>query len=136
MSKNLSNTALSIQTSGIGYRNDFLFSGEDYYLTHVLEYELNELGNQDILHYTQTKSIQEILTYVDLKLPNHDELFAYWFTSKKGVIDLYDGGFGEPITEFELPNKYIILSDLDEDGLMIVSETPKSALNQTITKNP
>lgn len=126
-----SKTAQKIIDSNIGYRNDTLFSGDDYLIQETLKFEIYELDNDDILDYLNVDGINDVLDYIDKHLPHHKELYAYWFTSKDAVQKLYAGDT-EPISEFKLPQKYLILSDLDDEGILIVSETPKSELEQSI----
>lgn len=127
----LSQTANVIKLSNIGYRNDYLFSGEDYLIEEVLDFEINELYNHDIFEFTGLSKISEILIYAHNKLNTKARLYGYWMTSRDGVIHNYANGDNQTvITQFTLPKDYIILSDLDDEGVLIISETPKSLLLQ------
>lgn len=132
MNQLLSATATQIIDDNIGYRNDNLYSGEDYTIEDVLNYEYNELGNEDILDYTNSQDGNDVLQFIakqfNLTLPFTQPIYAYWFTLKDAVIELYNGNI-EPITAFTLPNQYVIISDLDRDGVLIASPTPKSKLS-------
>lgn len=129
----LSDTAKQIQQSNIGFRNDFLFSGDDYLIQEVLKYEIYELNNDDILDFLNVDGINDVLKYIKEYFKTNSPIYGYWFTSKAGVKSSYAGDT-EPISKFNLPEKYLILSDLDSDGILIASETPKSELKQTIIK--
>lgn len=126
-------TAAEIIATNIGYRNDALFSGDDYLIHDVLDWEMHELQNTDILDYLNLSHFDDVIDYVKQHFGT-DEVYGYWFTTKQNVIDLYHGDT-EDMTQFELPSDYLILSDLDDDGILIVSQTPKSALEQHIIVN-
>lgn len=132
MNQLLSATATQIIDDNIRYRNDNLYSGEDYTIEDVLNYEYNELGNEDILDYTNSQDGNDVLQFIakqfNLTLPFKQPIYAYWFTLKDAVIELYNGNI-EPITAFTLPNKFVIISDLGRDGVLIASPTPKSKLS-------
>ena len=126
-----SETAKQIQKTNIGFRNDYLFSGEDYPIHEVLKHEIYELDNDDILEFLKVDDINDVLDYIHKTFTTKAPLYGYWFTSKHGVESSYAGDT-EPITKFYLPEKYLILSDLGTDGILIVSNTPKSKLKQEL----
>ena len=127
----LSETAQKIKKKNIGYRNDRLFSGDDYLIEDVLDNEINELCNEDIFEFTSLSTIPEILDYIHNNLSTSKNLYGYWMTTKEGIIENYPNGDNQTIiTQFTLPDKYLILSDLMDEGILIVSETAKSLLMQ------
>lgn len=131
MYPSLSSTAIQIIDDNIGYRNDNLYSGDDYTIEDVLNYEYNELGNEDILDYTNSQDgndvLQSVVKHLHMTFPLTQPIYAYWFTIEDAVIELYNGNI-EPITAFKLPSQFVIISDLDRDGILIASPTPKSKL--------
>lgn len=136
----LSHNATQIMTSRIGYRNTDLFDGADYTAEEAFKYETSELGNSDIIdfikeHYdvniTSGKSFSKWLHSIK-QFSQKSELFLYWFTSRQDVFTLYNrSNKAEPIQQFILPQDSLLVSDLDIDGIAIVSASPLSSLSQT-----
>lgn len=136
----LSYNATQIMTSRIGYRNTELFDGSDYTAEEAFKYETSELGNSDIIdfikeHYdiniTSSKSFLKWLHSIK-QFSKKSELFLYWFTSRQDVFALYNrSNKAEPIQQFILPQDSLLVSDLDIDGIAIVSASPLSSLYQT-----
>ena len=130
----LSPDARDIITHNIGYRNDDLFDGDDHLLPDVLAFEINELENEDILDFTDSQDGNDVINIANAWYGEDTPVYAYWFATLPNVRKLYTSHFEdddptivEPITAFELPEKYIVISDLDQDGMCIMSPTPKSA---------
>lgn len=130
----LSSEAREIITHNIGYRNDDLFDGDDHLLPDALAYEINELENEDILDFTNSQDGNDVINIANAQYGEDTPVYAYWFATLSNVRELYTSHFEdddpiivEPITAFELPEKYIVISDLDQDGICIMSPTPKSA---------
>lgn len=130
----LSNEIKTIIKNKIGYRNDYLFDGDDFLIMDVIAHEEKELGNTDITEFIKSqynikpKNIKPWLeSNFNIKV---DKLYGYWLAPKSG-IDLYiDFPETDLITEIKLPKEYIVLSDLKCDGCLIVSPTPKSELTE------
>lgn len=129
----LSPEAREIITQNIGYRNDELFDGNDHLLPDVLAFEINELENEDILDFTNSQDGNDVINIANARFGENTPVYAYWFATLRNVRELYstpledDPTIAEPITAFELPEEYIVISDLDQDGICIMSPTPKSA---------
>lgn len=133
----LSKLTQNIVDTNIGYRNDYLFDGNDFLIMDVIEYEKNELGNDDIHDFIKSQyniKPKDIKAWLESKFNTKvDKLYGYWLSSKLG-IDTYIDSFDDLITEIPLPDKYIILSDLGNDGCLIVSPKPKSELTENAKK--
>ena len=137
MNSNLTLTAKNIVQSNIGFRNPYLFDGEDHSAKDAYEYETIELQNDDIQDFIKNQynvTITSSETFDDWlhnlkQFSQKAELFLYWFTSQQAVYDLYSGT--EETIQYTLPNNYIIVSDLGPDGSAIVSNEPLSSLQQT-----
>lgn len=132
--KYLSNTAKEIINSNKGYRNNSLYDSGVTCLRDIMEFEINELENEDILDtvsllYPQAflqpdkyLNIDNILAFVQEKLDaDSDDLKGIWLTSKDGVKRNYLNHNEETeISYVDLTNKdYIILSDMDDMGILI-----------------
>lgn len=136
----LSYNATQIMISRIGYRNTELFDGADYKDEEAFKYETSELGNSGIIdfikeHYdvniTSSNAFSKWLHSIK-QFSQKSELFLYWFTSKQDVFELYNrSNKAEPIQQFILPQDSLLVSDLDIDGIAIVSASPLSSLSQT-----
>lgn len=131
----LSPEARDIIAHNIGYRNDQLFGGDDHLLPDVLAFEINELENEDILDFTDSQDGNDVMNIANAWFGENTPVYAYWFATLPNVREFYtthlededDQTINEPITAFELPEEYIVISDLDQDGMCIMSPTPKSA---------
>lgn len=130
----LSNTAAQIVAANTGYRNDFLFDGDDHQILAVIAYEHAELGNDDIFNFIKKSYHIDIVKQPDAfkiwlaKVFQTDvnNLFGYWLTSQESCLDLYVDTLDDEITKLTLPNDYLILADLSVDGCLIVTNQPKS----------
>lgn len=138
----LSNTAAQIVAANKGYRNDFLFDGDDHHILDVISYENDELGNADIsdfikkvYHIDIVNNPDDFKTWLENVFQTSiDKLFGYWLTSKDSCIALYTDTLDDEITKLTLPSDYLILSDLSVDGCLIVTNQPKSANENVQTK--
>lgn len=133
----MSNVQDVIVASNIGYRNPFLFDGNDHTAFNAYQFDTIELKNTDISEFVATHHHQTITSpqsfenwlYSLKQFSANAELFLYWFTTRDNVIKLYSGD--ESLVEYQLPENYIVISDLGPDGIGIVSDTPLSALTQS-----
>ena len=97
MNSNLTLTAKNIVQSNIGFRNPYLFDGEDHSAKDAYEYETIELQNDDIQDFIKNQynvTITSSETFDDWlhnlkQFSQKAELFLYWFTSQQAVYDLY-----------------------------------------------
>lgn len=62
--------------------------------------------------------IEQILNFVQ-RVIGSKEATGLWLTTFKNVINRY-GGNSEDIDEYSLPDRFIVLSDLDNDGALLV----------------
>lgn len=140
----LSPIANTILSTHIGYRNTDLFDGSDYTAQNAYNHETEELGNNDIPDFVNTHYGVNITSGLEFEkwlqsqkqFGANTELFLYWFTSYDNVFEIYNlKDVNEPIQRFTLPEDALIVSDLNNDGLAIVSATPLSELNQTNVEN-
>lgn len=142
MKSKLSKTAAQIVATNNGYRNDFLFDGNDHRILDVISYEHAELGNDDIFdfvkkiyHINIIKHPDEFNTWLETIFQTSvDHLFGYWVTTKDSCISLYTDALDDEITKLTLPTNYLILSDLSIDGCLIVTDQPKSDNESVPTK--
>lgn len=138
----LSKTATQIVTANTGYRNDFLFDGDDHQILAVIAYEHDELGNDDVFDFVKKIYHIDIVKHPDefkawlekVFQTNVTNLFGYWLTSEDNCIELYTDALDNEITKLTLPTNYLILSDLSIDGCLIVTDQPKSATESVPTK--
>ena len=130
----LSNTTAQIVAANTGYRNDFLFDGNDHQILAVISYEHDELGNDDIFNFIKKSYHIDIVKHPDefkswlekVFQTSVNNLFGYWLTSQDSCLDLYADTLNDEITKLILPNDYLILADLSVDGCLIVTNQPKS----------
>ena len=133
--KKLSDTAIAIIRSGIGYRNDNISSGVTK-LSKIIDYELYELFNVDIIETLKKwnpdfkipwyrSKLSAILSFISHKLNcKKRDLKGVWLTTKECCKILYCNGEEERnnITEVNLNkicNRYMIISDLGSDGILV-----------------
>lgn len=140
----LSPIATTILSTHIGYRNTELFDGTDHTAQEAYRYEIEELGNNNIPCFINVYYGVNITSELEFEKWLHSqkqfgtntELFLYWFTSYNDVFELYNNeDADQPIQRFTLPDDALIVCDLNNDGLAIVSATPLSELNQTNVKD-
>lgn len=135
----LSKTAQILLQNNGGWRNDLLFSSDDYTITDCLNYENNELGNEDVVDFIQQlpgkdnrsltdmdMAIAAVETFISQQHLNN--LYGWWLTTKAACQEIYQDEPDEPLSQYQLPqavwSKTLILSDLSTDGLLIA--TPDS----------
>lgn len=134
--KKLSNVAISILDSGVGYRNDNISSGV-INLDKIVKHELYQLYNFDIID-TLKKIYPEfkipwytisipfaILSFIANKLNcKKKDLKGVWLTTKEWCKILYCNSKEERdnITEVNLDKickRHMFISDLGPDGVLI-----------------
>lgn len=123
-----SSTLQEMKQTRVGYRND-AYGTEVYPLREIIQFEIEELGNGDIVDFLQQSgyqladpsTIQEIF-YIIMQIAQSsiDQLFGLWLSSKKGVTEWYDGKNG--MTAYQLPSDAFPISDLGEQGILWVSK--------------
>ena len=129
----LTPTAQEIQTTGIGYRYEGISSGT-YPIEQSLLFEVEELCNEDAFETTKNlyglnfKNTKEITNWVYSLFSGVKTVWGLWVSTKIGVEQNYiskpDYECG-PVTilRYTLPDKRLILSDLDADGVWFALET-------------
>ena len=130
-----SKTCEQLLNDGFGYRNDDISTTTSTTpLWEILEYEINELGNDDVFDYLQSLgmnfiSVDEVINYIynTLHLPYRTPLYGMWLTTKENVLDFYHNGENNEITisKYSIPENALIISDLDCDGILFVLCKPK-----------
>lgn len=123
-----SETAIEILTNGFGYRDDN-YSGQGIEdLESIVKYEVLELQNRDILYTCRklyaldydmrnlNKSIEVVLNFF-YSFYESKILYAKWLTLEKYVVYLY----GKNISKYQIPKDSLIVSDLNIDGILFVS---------------
>ena len=125
-----SETCLKMIQSKIGYRDDTAYNSGICNFSDILSYEVFELGNEDILRMfknfyglkinlrNKKKSIEKILNFCYNRY-NSKVLYAKWLTTKENVLELY----GNTISEYAIPDDFLVASDLEKDGVLFVSKT-------------
>lgn len=109
----------------IGFRTDDTYKPK-YSFRDMLEYEINELGNEDIfltikeLYNKEMKSINDIIKFCQDEL-NSDKLPYKWLcvdlnTAKK--LYYYEG---LELYLVQVLSPYLVISDLGSEGLLVVS---------------
>ena len=130
-------------TANKGYRTESYSGSRIRKLENVIYFELG-MGNSDILTFIQ-QNIQDIDFPLDLdaeeasflilenrsyyeekiqeviqnQLPG-ENYTALWLTSKDNAVHRYNDGSVEGIEEYVLPNEFVVISDLGEDGALFV----------------
>lgn len=129
----LSTETRKILTSKKGYRNDEFFGDRVLDLYDIIQYEIIELGNEDIpdtllntqpefQNYIKDGSLEELAksccVFLKEKYPRYKT--GLWLATKEAVQTLYRGT--ENISEYHIPAEYIVLSDLGFDGCLLAFE--------------
>lgn len=140
--KNLSTTAKRVQTLGVGYRYEGISTGV-YRIEDCLRFEVEELGNEDVfetlnkLYNINTNDIEKVIKWV-YSMFKERNIYGLWVSTKIGVeknyIDENEYSCG-PVTllKYKLPQKGLILSDLDDQGVWFaISEHPDKLLYQEV----
>ena len=131
----LSNTAQSLIKNGCGYRNIEVYGSGVVDYEEIIKFETLELGNDDIfdtclelynIGYNTNGLMEEKEEDIERRIEenikhwkNHfqaDKLYGLWLTTEEAVEELYEG---DPV-EFTIPAGAVIVSDLDEEGILLV----------------
>lgn len=136
---------INLFANGVGYRNDEFGAPRSYRAVDVLAFEYEDLGNTDILdtiYNLQTLDIdlsQEILVedydtayekLVDYLSENYTKYYAFWLCDtienviKSGYHNA-DMTHGVEITSYMVEDNCVILSDLGEQGILIMTKLPQ-----------
>lgn len=136
--KLLSGTAKRLLKNNTGYRNETI-SGGEFFLHDVLNYEIEELGNTDIFQTVNLLYGIKFNTHYDIaywatNMLNSSVAYGLWLTSKQGVKQWYSYDGSKTMTEYKLPDRYIILSDLNSEGVLFAIPCSKIFLNHKVVK--
>lgn len=110
-----------------GYRNESCYGSGIRDLYEIIEFEMDELENEDIPDYIKKNygytgrddSSEDVISFLKENLPEHK--YGLWLASKEAVKRLYDGS-EENIVEVKIPNDAVIVSDLGFDGFLIATK--------------
>ncbi len=137
-----SKTLSKMISQGVGYRVESYSGSKVRNLFDVVHYEIFELGNEDILDYMEKKynlkGIQlhsreffredeeaefrvarQIVDYCTFTL-GAEKVIGIWLTTLPNVKKFYKLNSDDEITKVPLDRKYMVISDLDEDGALFV----------------
>lgn len=129
----LTPTAKEIQKKGIGYRYEGISSGT-YPIEQSLLFEVEELCNEDAfetiknLYGLNFKNTKEISKWVYSLFKGAETVWGLWVSTQLGIEQTYinqtdyESGL-VTILRYELPEKRLILSDLDSEGVWFALET-------------
>lgn len=137
----MSNNLLRMIMAGCGYRTENFSGSGERSLYEVIRHELSA-GNTDIVAYLQATAkilldytaddadeladvcqanapyvAEEIVEYVAKKL-GAQCVHALWLTTLPNVIALYNARQREGIDCYSLPSRFVVLSDLGDDGAL------------------
>lgn len=142
-----SKTLTQMEKTKKGYRNeDFRGSGEVDFES-IANFEIMELGNLDIPEFLmecgmkdilkdvqvdpffdpnpsqEEYIIKEIMKFVRLQLKVEEDvnLYAKWLTSREGVLESYVLEDDWTISQYTLPDSFLAVSDIGEEGALFVS---------------
>lgn len=125
--KNYSKELNTLIKNNIGYRNpDVSEFTRAQPVLNVVKHEIEELGNDDILYFLDYE-YQEVLNFIsDLESLYHTELYALWLCAsvedvKSNYPSNYETNEIEIVDVYELPELYLVFSDLGSQGILIVS---------------
>lgn len=136
----LSEANTKLIATGCGFRTDECSDDTYHTPTEILDFEINELYNDDIpdtlkkLYNFNVKNITEIDNFIKKQLRSNYELI--WLVSDPlDAIELYSSNHKRysnlesaihkstkepiPVTKYLLPQKYLIISDIGIDGILI-----------------
>lgn len=136
----------------IGYRNEMYGNSAVVDLVSIVEFEIEELGNQDIIDYMNTNYLEdgEVCEYkpaffIMKLLAKHfgtDKLYGLWLGSKETVLAMYtDLDEKENIVlenlelrEYILPKDAVPISDLGSGSGILYASTinPREWKNRLI----
>lgn len=133
----LSTRIMMSEDSRIGYRDDSTYNSGVTNFVDIINYEINELYNDDILFTMMNvydvfintyKSIEyNISVIVDtvkelLGIIGDEPIYAIWLCSnKEQVRSIYDG---HNISKYKINDDAIVVSDLGKEGALICSKFP------------
>lgn len=134
MEYDLSFTAKQIFTNKLGYRNDGYGDGSIRLVEEIIQYEVEELGNLDILSTCERLyKVTDINCLLEQRFNREENVFAIWLTTPEGVVKNYSEEEVQ-ISEYQLPEDALILSDLDSEGILIATQhNPKSMFSQIVS---
>lgn len=135
--EDFSPTAQNIMQTRMGFRSESYSGSMVRDLKEVVSYELG-MGNNDIIKFCQEQY------HLDVESPDEDSILAdrlyyesgvwqvvkerlgdpkgcdaLWLTSLKGVTGKYLGGGNYDYDLYILPPRFMVLSDLGEDGILV-----------------
>ena len=125
----VSQVAREMVVNGYGFRDDTCYNSGVENAVDVINYEVLTIGNSDILltcrnlyHLdvdlrSRKKSVNIILNFLFFYYKT-DILFAKWLTLAENVVYLY----GENLSRYVIPKSSLIVSDLNIDGCLFVSD--------------
>lgn len=134
----MSKELLNLEYTRIGYRNNYVSEfGKATRAQDILDFEYNELGNEDIIDYLYDNGFIGIPSYEDALefIKAYEEgfdtpMYALWLcASIEDVIENFPDEYDYPknkiklVDAYELPGWYRVLSDLGEQGILIMSMT-------------
>lgn len=134
MEYDLSFTAKHIFANKLGYRNDGYGDGSIRLVEEIIQYEIEELGNLDILSTCERLyKVTDINCLLNERFNKEENVFAIWLTTPEGVAKNYSEEEVQ-ISEYQLPEDALILSDLDSEGILIATQhNPKSMFRHRVT---
>ena len=122
----LTQTALQLLREGYGYRNEEISTGNTN-LKDIIKFETEELENTDIQEtcnklYRTSEPTQYIEKHFGKPI---SKLFGLWLTTLEGVKSYYfDEHSSNEIVQYHIPSNAIIISDLDDQGILLALEKP------------
>ena len=113
-----------------GYRSNDIYTGEDYLIHDIIEYETDELQNTDILDYSEDQ--HGVTTHQELleALSSHfkqpvDTLYGFWLARTiQDVLDVYADNEDPSVLEYDINESLVVISDLGDEGALYVSTKP------------
>lgn len=127
----LSEVAKELLRTQIGYRNDGLSEGI-FTISEIIEYETEELGNEDIYDTCEelynTRNPLEVIENTFGK----EVVYGMWFARKEDILEYYAEDGETEINSYNIPNNAVVISDLGEDGVLFAFiEHPKKIFKDT-----
>jgi len=130
----------------IGYRNENVsHSGKMLPAKKILQYEYEELGNEDILdtlysqEFIDEPTYEKAILFIDeLNKIYEKELYGLWLCSsikdvKENYPDNYEDYTISEVAVYKIPKEYVVLSDLGSQGILILSD--KDSFNNGYIKS-
>jgi hypothetical protein len=127
----LSFSCKTLLNTKIGYRNDHYSTGH-YKIKQVIDFEIEELSNQDIIdtciNFYGTDDVYAVIQR-HFNTDNFDALWGLWLTTENGVKEYYKGS-EEGYNSYSIPDKCLVISDIGEEGILFVlDQHPDNYLN-------